>query len=1399
MALTFSDKAVLDGFIKKLLNLAGYREDAIVADIAEVISDAVSFATVNAALGMADSSISVNNQKIINLGTPTAPSDAVTKAYADSLTGSVTFANVSAALAAATGTISFNAQLLSSVADPVGAQDAATKNYVDNNSGSVTFANVNTALGTANASIGVNNQKIINLLDPTAAQDAATKNYVDTNTAPVDFNSVKAALAAANTAVDFNSQKLTGVADPTSPQDAATKAYVDSGVEVTFATVNAALATANAAISINGQNLTNAGNITPFTDNAFALGSSALRWASLHIGSPGGLVVHNDNTNTDKVRLYFYAPGAVVLEPDVASTTIRINSNQTDLRGGNITGIAINSLGNVSVGASATQTIAYTARVTGSIPFLKEQAGHSIFVDQSTTPGVIGAGLGIFSATGADSDTVLPGATGGQFNIDGGRGGAGTAILAAGDGANLVLSGGGGGTANGGSGGFGANVVLNGGLSTGSHPNGDVILGLGNTKAIQFVADISTTNIFFTKETTHHFTVKASTTTGVGGALLDFAAGDGAAASGATPGATGGNLSFFAGAGGGGTATLAAGDGAVVTIAGGPAGAANGGPGGAGGGFNFIGGAGSGGQSDGGINFGPSSTSSVTFFQPAAVSTNIWFSKSAAHSLIVNQAVGGLPGFSLTVQGGQGSNTDGISLGKKGGAAVLQGGQGGSGGGVVQSGEGGDVKLFAGDLGPGSTSAQYGGNIFIRGGSGFSAPTFDGVVIIGDATTGEVRIGDTANVATTIKAKDLIVNAANSALIKGNGTTAISIDSSGNVTFPSFINSNVSFLKEADHTIKVDASTTAATVGGALILRSGDGNGANAGTLDLDTGLPGGFAGMVLLGTSNATAVEIGRQGSLTGTVTLGGHVGLTGTARLNSSLLFDNGGPYTIRPDAVSSGNGKDFFIFAGATTDVGTTGGRVHIGGGVGDTMGEIGLGDGNETSFIDVGSDGAVVTQVTINGTLTINSKITGSLSFLKEADHTISIAASTTAATAGGALIIKSGNGNAAPAGTLDLDTGTGTAGTILLGNTNASSIVIGSAGSSTTFNGSLTFSTVADGFTFVKNVNHSITIATSDSGTAGGNLSVAAGAGGGAGDNGGNLALDAGNSGGGGGIEGLVQIGTTHARQVTIGRTGITTQIDGTIAFGDIGNDLVFDGLANRTIKFEQSAAGNPGRTLTIQGGQGAATFNGGSVNIDAGSAGGGGGSVAGLVQIGTAANTTAVNIGGTANTNFAGDVDFSTGANIINDFNFKGTANHTIRVANSAGAGFTLNILGGNASSGNNGGFVNIDAGSSDETGGAVKGSVQIGTGAATHAVRLCGTAKLSFFGATDQAQQTSGANLTNNVTAGGTDNTVDDVVAAAVIITNAADFTTTRNAIYQLARKLKQVNDALRAYGLLT
>ena len=71
---------------------------------------------------------------------------------------------------------------------------------------------------------------------------------------------------------------------------------------------------------------------------------------------------------------------------------------------------------------------------------------------------------------------------------------------------------------------------------------------------------------------------------------------------------------------------------------------------------------------------------------------------------------------------------------------------------------------------------------------------------------------------------------------------------------------------------------------------------------------------------------------------------------------------------------------------------------------------------------------------------------------------------------------------------------------------------------------------------------------------------------------------------------------------------------------------------------------------------------------------------------------------------------------------------------------------------------------------------------------------KLGFFNAAPVVRRTSGANLTNNVTAGGTNDTIADYTDLATYANDAAAI---RNNLHQLARKLKQVNDGLRTLGL--
>ena len=73
---------------------------------------------------------------------------------------------------------------------------------------------------------------------------------------------------------------------------------------------------------------------------------------------------------------------------------------------------------------------------------------------------------------------------------------------------------------------------------------------------------------------------------------------------------------------------------------------------------------------------------------------------------------------------------------------------------------------------------------------------------------------------------------------------------------------------------------------------------------------------------------------------------------------------------------------------------------------------------------------------------------------------------------------------------------------------------------------------------------------------------------------------------------------------------------------------------------------------------------------------------------------------------------------------------------------------------------------------------------------------KIGFWNTTPVIQQTNGVNLTNNVASGGSDDTIANYTD---LTTYANDAGAIRNNIYQLARKLKIVNDALRIIGIMS
>lgn len=207
------------------------------------------------------SSINLNNNKIINLATPTLATDSATKGYVDSAVGGVNITLTGAVTGTGSGTIN-------TTLTPI------TTSQISNFTSSVTAFRLD-QFAVPTASLDLNSQKIVNLATPTGSTDGVNKGYVDgktwttsqitdyttaTNsliaTATIspsqltaypgttttylrgdgtwnNFNTAATAIrldqfTAPATSVNLNSQKIINLLDPTLAQDASTKNYVDT-------------------------------------------------------------------------------------------------------------------------------------------------------------------------------------------------------------------------------------------------------------------------------------------------------------------------------------------------------------------------------------------------------------------------------------------------------------------------------------------------------------------------------------------------------------------------------------------------------------------------------------------------------------------------------------------------------------------------------------------------------------------------------------------------------------------------------------------------------------------------------------------------------------------------------------------------------------------------------------------------------------------------------------------------------------------------------------------------------------------------------------------------------------------------------------------------------------------
>jgi hypothetical protein len=229
--------------------------------------------------------------------------------------------------------------------------------------------------------------------------------------------------------------------------------------------------------------------------------------------------------------------------------------------------------------------------------------------------------------------------------------------------------------------------------------------------------------------------------------------------------------------------------------------------------------------------------------------------------------------------------------------------------------------------------------------------------------------------------------------------------------------------------------------------------------------------------------------------------------------------------------------------------------------------------------------------------------------------------------------------------------------------------------------------------------------------------------------------------------------------------------------------LTLEKEINHTIHVLPSTNGNTaGGDLTVAAGQAAGTGGGGNLKLR-----GGNGTPHGAVYIGET-YTTSVLIGPTTGSNTI-IVGQSTGTETIKvgytATTSPSTTSTTIYLGTGS-AGYSQNVI-------YIGNYGSTSASSVNIYGDQVK-------------IPANSTGQIGFFSTTPASQQSSAA-LTNNVSSGGTNDTIADFTVTVSNGTATTSALTTdvnsrlssiRNDIYQLARKVGQINSALRLYGLL-
>lgn len=411
--------------------------------------------------------------------------------------------------------------------------------------------------------------------------------------------------------------------------------------------------------------------------------------------------------------------------------------------------------------------------------------------------------------------------------------------------------------------------------------------------------------------------------------------------------------------------------------------------------------------------------------QQSGVATNI----QDANSLIGGAGIKGVAGAAFDVTGAVGASFIATTS-----AAAIRSDDGTG----VRIGSGGTVRVVVTN-----TGAEFGAGVGITtlagaGAFNFSnatgifststgAATFNGStntftnVINADggvqrSSSGGMSIGTTANTTTiTVGRTGQLVQVAGNFQVDGTetivgistfqanaifeGNVTLGNAATDTVTFTGRVATDIHFLKEVNHTIDVDTSTTGATAGGTLTVRSGSGVAAAAAVAGGDGGATTFTSGNG--GAASTTAGGVPGQGGLS---RLQGGTGGAGAASTNGGAdggrIQIVGGVGGAGGAATTAGAGAPIQITGGAAGanggGGGASGGDVIIKGGTattGGTDGILSLGTSN-TAAVDIGASGITTT---VTGNLT---QVTGAVSLTANAasSFTTSVGALTLTAAA-----------------------------------------------------------------------------------------------------------------------------------------------------------------------------------------------------------------------------------------------------------------------------------------------------------------------------------------------------------------------------------------------------------------